>query len=281
MAFEKQTKVTRSELHWELPWAGRKASRSTQGIVCRSGTGITLAAEPATSSGCFHKKLWALREQPSAQCQSSSVLVPYTPTRPKQDWSGTWKSSPSLHNEGAGLWSWSHVPSTLAKQCTQSPSECPTRVLEIHPPRGNSESPCFHISRRWSSIVHLDITTKVRTRWVWCTRINLVHDKKGMWLRNGVANGTTYSLTTFWQLWTRIQNLKTRVPKFLKLCGNSLRLWDTSLGMQDWAGSLGRCLAKQEFQIWFLEKSVGQRFTNLSITWDRQKLWSWAFACRI
>jgi hypothetical protein len=89
-------------------------------------------------SGASHKNLWALREQPSTQRQSSSVLVPYTPTLPKQDWSGTLKSSPSLHNEGVGLWSWPHASSTLGKWCIQSPSGCPTKVQEIHPPQGST-----------------------------------------------------------------------------------------------------------------------------------------------
>jgi hypothetical protein len=45
-----------------------------------------------------------------SQCFCRRRVVPqlhpmYTPTHPKQDWSGTLKSSPLLHNEGVGLWS--------------------------------------------------------------------------------------------------------------------------------------------------------------------------------
>jgi hypothetical protein len=90
-------------------------------------------------------------------------------------------SSPSLHNEGAVLWSWTHVSSTLGKRCTHSPSWCPTKAQEIH------KSPCFHISRRRSKVVHLDITTKVRTRRVWVYKDKLDLWYKSTWLRNGVA----------------------------------------------------------------------------------------------
>jgi hypothetical protein len=105
--------------------------------------------------GASHKKLWVLREQPSARCQSSLALVHYTPTRSKRDWSGIWKLLPLLHNEGASLWSRSHVLSTLGKPCIQSPSGCPqecrksTLLVIVH------ESPGLNISRRRSSVVHL------------------------------------------------------------------------------------------------------------------------------
>jgi hypothetical protein len=81
---------------------------------------------------------YLVREQPFARCQWSSVLVPYTPTLPKQDWSDTRNSSPLLHNEGVGQWLWSPVLSTLGKSYTQSPLGCPTKVQEIHPPRSSS-----------------------------------------------------------------------------------------------------------------------------------------------
>jgi hypothetical protein len=36
--------------------------------------------------------------------------------------------------------------------------------------------------------------------------------------------------------------------------------------MQDGDRRSGKSLTKKEFKIWFLEKSAGQMFTNLSIT---------------
>jgi hypothetical protein len=52
--------------------------------------------------------------------------------------------------------------SSVPKVLQGAPQECrkSTLLKVIH------ESPWFHISRRRSSIVHLDITTKVRTSWV-------------------------------------------------------------------------------------------------------------------
>jgi hypothetical protein len=40
-----------------LLWAGRIVSRSPPGTMCRSGAGITLAAELAISAGCFPQKV--------------------------------------------------------------------------------------------------------------------------------------------------------------------------------------------------------------------------------
>jgi hypothetical protein len=58
--------------------------------------------------------------------------------------------------------------------------------------------------------------TKVRTSRVRVYKDNSIHEKKSRWLRNGVAIGTTYNLARFWQLWTKIHNLKLEPPKFLK-----------------------------------------------------------------
>jgi hypothetical protein len=60
--------------------------------------------------------------------------------------------------------SWPHVSSTLGKKCTQSPSGCPTKVQEIHPPRGSSlESMLPHLPTQiqYCPSGHND---KVRTR---------------------------------------------------------------------------------------------------------------------
>jgi hypothetical protein len=48
------------------------------------------------------------------------------------------------------------------------PQECRESTLleKVH------ESPCFHISRCRSNVVHLDITTKVRTKWMWVYQID-------------------------------------------------------------------------------------------------------------
>jgi hypothetical protein len=115
-------------------------------------------------------------QQPFAQYQRGSTLMPYTPSFPKQGLSGTRGSSPSLHNEGVGRWSWPHVSSTPGKRCTQSPLGCPTIVQETTLPAVVQERPCFHISRHRSNVVLLDITTKVRIRWIRVYKIDSDND---------------------------------------------------------------------------------------------------------
>jgi hypothetical protein len=123
---------------WELPWAGRKPSCLTQGIVCRSGIGITLAAEPATSSGCFPQKVVSAsraafytesaRFRPCALHSHSSHagLVGHTEIFTFTSQRRSWPVVMTSCVEYSG------------KQCTQIPSGCPTKVQEIHPPRGSS-----------------------------------------------------------------------------------------------------------------------------------------------
>jgi hypothetical protein len=68
---------------------------------------------------------------------------------------------------------------------TQSPSGCPTKVQEIHPPRGSSRDSMLPHHPTQSSIVHLVITTKVRARQVWVYKGKLDPRQKGMRLRSG------------------------------------------------------------------------------------------------
>jgi hypothetical protein len=144
--------------------------------VCRSGTIITLAAELAISSGCFPKRCEHFESSllhSVSQVQSLCVTLPLVPS--KIGWAPenlhlhfTTKELACGHDLTCRvLWA-SSVPKVLQVV----PQECrKSTLLEVI-----QASPCFHINRRRSSIVHLDIMTKVRISRMRVYKDNSIHE---------------------------------------------------------------------------------------------------------